>query len=166
MIKALMFRVLPAGAAAALLFSSASPLKPALHAFESAGNALGGDDAVNTSDIAFPDEAAVNSAVGGGWANRGGDSGGFSLGKMLKNLFGPSNSDRARSQLAEIIAGVKANSQAPIPGAPAGKGTGKATASGKGVGKAGAPANPKGTTGGKATAPAKAAPPAQGVAGP
>ena len=163
MIKTLLFRVLPAGAAAALLFSSASPLKPALRAFESAGNALGGDEAVNTADIAFPDEASVNSAIGGGWAGRGGgSSGGFSLSKFVKSLFGPSNSERAHAQLAEIIAGVKANAQGPVPGTAPAKAAGKG-APAKGAGKA-APGNPKGT--GKTAPATKAAPATPGAAGP
>jgi hypothetical protein len=146
MIKLLLYKVLPAGAAAALLFSNASPLESTLHAFESAGNALGGDEAVNTSDLAFPDEASVNSAIGGGWADRGGGgggkSGGFSLGKAFSKLFGSSNSTRTQAQLASIIASVKA--KAPSGGAPV-----NPKAACKGTGKA-APAHPK--------APGKAAP--------
>jgi hypothetical protein len=151
MIKLLLYKVLPAGAAAALLFSNASPLQSTLRTFESAGNALGGDEAVNTSDLGFPDEASVNSAIGGGWADRAGGGGksGFSLGKMIDSLFGSSNSKRTQAQLASIIASVKAKApaggaaaspKAAGKGAPAGKGTGKnAPASSKAPGK-GAPA--------------------------
>ena len=136
--KLLLYKVLPLGAAAGLLFSNASPLKATLHTFESAGNALGGDDAVNTGDVAFPDEASVNSAIGGDWADRGGgggggSGGGFSLGKMVNKLFGSSNHERTQAQLASIINSVKA--KAPAGGAANPKAGGKGAPAGKAGGK-------------------------------
>jgi hypothetical protein len=136
MIKVLLGRILPAGAAAALLFSSASPLKPALRAFESAGNALGGNDTADTSDIVMPDEASVQKALGQGMGGFSG--GGFSITKMLHNLFGPSDSDRAKAQLQAIIAGVKGNAQGPAPGKPLPKGTGTPKKPAAPAGKGGA----------------------------
>ncbi|HEY3451123.1 MAG TPA: hypothetical protein VGK67_32495 [Myxococcales bacterium] len=149
MMKVLLGRVLPMGAAIALLSSSASPLRPALNAFTHAANALGGAQNVDTSDVVMPDEESVNAAIGGA------ASGGFSLGKMFQNLFGPSESDKAKAQLDQIIASVKGRSAnghqgLPVEGLPSGtggKGTGtaKAPATGKG-GKTGA-----GKTAGKGT---------------
>lgn len=140
MMKVLLGRVLPVGAAAALLASSASPLQPALSAFTHAANALGGAQSEDTSDLQMPDEASVQAAIGGGVGAEG-----FSLSKMFKNLFGPSESDKAKAQLDQIIANVKGRSAGGQPGiTPDGQ-----VAAGK-AGKARAPGGK--AAGGKATA--------------
>ncbi len=136
MMKVLLGRVLPMGAAIALLSSSASPLRPALSAFTHAANALGGAQSEDTSDVQMPDEASVNAALG----EMG--SGGFSLTKMFKNLFGPSESDKAKAQLDQIIANVKGRSAhgqpgIPVEGLPQGSGKGSAVAKGAAGGKGG-----------------------------
>lgn len=165
MMKVLLGRVLPMGAAIALLSSSASPLSGALNGFTHAANALGGAQNENTSDMDMPDEASVNAALG----EMGG--GGFSLGKMFKSLFGNSESDKAKAQLDQIIANVKGRSASGQPGIPVeglppgtnvgkgatGKGTtGKGPGTGKGPagkgGKPGAGTTGKGTGSGKGTA--------------
>jgi len=76
MMKLLLYRILPAGAAAALLMSSASPLRGALRSFEATASVLGGERNVDTSDIVMPDEASVQAALESG-------TGGFSIGRMF-----------------------------------------------------------------------------------
>jgi hypothetical protein len=159
--KLLIGRVLPVGVAGALLASSASPLQPALRLFESAGNALGGDASVDTSDIQMPDEASVQQALGQGEQGIG-----AKLSRMFNNLLGKGDSGKAKAQLDQIIAKVKSRSDAnAVPGAaanaPAGKqGPGKPGAKGGGgkppPGKGAAKAPGKGAQ--PAPTPAPAAP--------
>jgi len=142
MMKLLLGRIFPAGAGLALLMSSASPIRPALNAFAHAANALAGATNEDTSDSAMPTEAEMGAAVGEATT-------GFSLTRMIKSLFGPSESDRAKAQLAKIIADVKGRStnveaSKQTPAKPKAKGT-KAVASKtgtKGSGKATAPKSP------------------------
>jgi len=156
MMKVLLGRVLPIGAAAALLASSASPLQPALAAFTHAANALGGAQSEDTSDLQMPDEASVNAAIAGG--------GGFSLKKMFSSLFGPSESDKAKAQLDQIIANVKGRSAGGQPGLtpdglPAGgKPTGTKSVAGKVGGGKGIAGGKGGAAAGKTGAGAKALP--------
>ncbi|MGC4121826.1 MAG: cyclic nucleotide-binding domain-containing protein [Myxococcales bacterium] len=163
MMKVLLGRVLPIGAAIALLSSSASPLSGALNGFAHAANALGGAQNEDSSDMTMPDEASVNAAIGQV------GTGGFSLTKMFKNLFGNSESDKAKAQLDQIIANVKGRSASgqpgiPVEGAKAGKGaTGTKTPAGT-KGKAGGGASKAGA-GKSLTTPAPTAPPPAGGAG-
>lgn len=105
-IKLLVGRVLPLGAAAMLLKSSYSPIQPALAAFGAATNALSGDasddSGAHFDQLAQDAQGQIAAAQGGG------------IKGALENLFGhSSHPDQAKKELDAIIEHVKGGGRGP-----------------------------------------------------
>ncbi|MBS2032596.1 MAG: hypothetical protein JST54_32280 [Deltaproteobacteria bacterium] len=103
-------RVLPLGAAGFFLHSSASPIKPALAAFEAASSALAGESADHT-DANFP--GAVQPQVD---AIPTPDKVKKSFSSAISNIFSGGNKTQAQAQLDGIINDVKYHGHPPDPG--------------------------------------------------
>ena len=104
MIKLLLGRLLPAGAAVGLFMSALSPLKPALDAFGVAANALSGQSSAGGATIGEGLEVP--------------SSGGF-----FSSLFAPNHQkDGARRQIEGLVENLKEKQEkaALVPTSPAG----------------------------------------------
>lgn len=103
MLKLLLGRLLPMGAAGLLLKSSISPIKPALAAFRAATDALAGESTAHVdanfpgADGTQPPQLAVPSAKG-----------------VLGSLLGKSDREaQAKAELERVIADVKYHGHPP-----------------------------------------------------
>lgn len=96
MIKLLLGRLLPAGAAIALFTSALSPLRPALNAFAISANALAGDTSAGGQEL----PGSIEAPSGGGF---------------FSSLFAPrERKDTARRQIEGLVDSLKEKQAQPV----------------------------------------------------